>query len=272
MIILAVDDEKAALEALTGEIKIAEPGAEVYGFRKAVDALSFLDNVSCSVVFLDISMRGTSGIELARQMKLKKPDINIIFATGYSEYTGEAIQLRCSGYLMKPVTAEMIREELDNLRYPIRREGKKRVRFCTFGNFEVYVDDKPVNFRYKKTKEMLAYLVDRCGALCSNGEIMAALWPDDTHASYLRSMKKDLADTMKELNCQEILLQQWGKIGIVTECVDCDFYAWREGDVQAINSYRGEYMSQYGWSEFTNGYLNKKRKNVKTDLSEEIPD
>lgn len=122
MIILAVDDEKAALEALTGEIKIAEPGAEVYGFRKAVDALSFLDNASCSVVFLDISMRGTSGIELARQMKLKKPDINIIFVTEYGEYIREVFNQCCGGYLMKPVTAEIIREELDNLRYQSKQE------------------------------------------------------------------------------------------------------------------------------------------------------
>ena len=39
MIILALDDEKIALEGLVKSIREAEPTAEVYGFKKASEAM-----------------------------------------------------------------------------------------------------------------------------------------------------------------------------------------------------------------------------------------
>lgn len=39
------------------------------------------------------------------------------------------------------------------------------------------------------------------------------------------------------------------------EKVSCDYYDWCSGKPQAINRYRGEYMAQYGWADFTNAYL-----------------
>ena len=55
---------------------------------------------------------------------------------------------------------------------------------------------------------MLAYLVDRRGALCSNGEIIAALWEDDAHESYLRSLKKDLLDALHGSGLSGILIER----------------------------------------------------------------
>ena len=40
-----------------------------------------------------------------------------------------------------------------------------------------------------------------------------------------------------------------------TKIVDCDLYRFLEGDVRAINSFTGQYMSAYSWAEFTVGYL-----------------
>ena len=39
--------------------------------------------------------------------------------------------------------------------------------------------------------------------------------------------------------------------------VDCDFYKFMDGDVRAINSYTGQYLSEYSWAEFTTGYLDR---------------
>ena len=123
------------------------------------------------------------------------------------------------------------------------------------GNFEVFVDEQPVKFRYDKTKELLAYLVDRTGALCTNGEIMAVLWSDEKHSEYLRSLKKDLIDTFTVAGCGDVISKQWGKIGIVREIVDCDYYDWLDSKISAVNLYRGEYMTQYSWCEFTNARI-----------------
>ena len=117
------------------------------------------------------------------------------------------------------------------------------------------MDGRPLLFKYERTKEMLAYLVDRQGAFCSNGEIMAALWEDERRSSYLGNLKKDLLDTLRERDCEQLVETGWNKLRIEPELVECDYFAWMAGNPQAINRYRGEYMSQYGWAEFTNARI-----------------
>ncbi len=171
MIVIAVDDERFALENLVESIGQASSDAQIHRFRYPEDALDFAKGNHVDVAFLDVEMIGMNGVELAERLKLYHPDINIIFSTGYGHYRDAAFDLHASGYLTKPITPEKVKKELDNLRRPIR--NPKRVRIRTFGNFEVYLDGNPIGFKYSKTKEMLAYLVDRKGALCTNGEIMA---------------------------------------------------------------------------------------------------
>lgn len=256
MKIIALDDERISLEALEEAIKEAAPDAEVHCFRKAKDALEFVRENPCDVAVLDIQVWDMNGIELAKQMKIIRPGINIVFATGYDDYMGAAFDLHASGYVMKPVTPEKIKKELADLRYPADEMRGNRVRFQTFGNFEVFADGEPVRFRYDKTKELLEYLVDRSGAFCPNGEIMAALWGDSRHPSYLSNLKKDLHDRFSEAGCSDAVESGWNKLRIVPEKVDCDYYDWQAGKPAALNRYRGEYMAQYSWAELTNSQIN----------------
>ena len=177
MIVVAVDDERIALENLTESIRLAAPHAQIHSFRYPEDVLEFAQDHCADVAFLDVEMVSMNGVELAERLKLLHPEINIVFSTGYGHYRDAAFDLHASGYLTKPITPEKVKKELDNLRRPVR--DTKRMKIRAFGNFEVYLDGNPMGFKYSKTKEMLAYLVDRKGALCTNGEIMAVLFEDD---------------------------------------------------------------------------------------------
>ena len=252
MKIIALDDEELALEGLMDAIRACAPNAELHGFSYTEDVLAFLRDHSCDVAFLDVEMAGLNGVELAEQLKLRNPDINLIFATGFSRYQGSAFDLHASGYLMKPITVEKVRKELANLRRPVPEE--KHIQVQCFGNFEVYLDGIPLEFKYHKTKELLAYLVDRKGALCTNGEIIAKLFGDDNHNAYLRSLRKDLLDTLETAGCADVITQQRGKLGLVPEAIRCDYYDWCDGKRMG-NAYLGEYMAQYSWSEYTNAAL-----------------
>ena len=46
--------------------------------------------------------------------------------------------------------------------------------------------------------------------------------------------------------------------------VDCDYYNFLKGDRSAINSYRGEYMTQYSWAEVTRSALRQQASAQKT--------
>lgn len=72
-------------------------------------------------------MREINGIHLAKALKDIFPKTNIVFVTGYSEYMCQAFSIHASGYIMKPVTPEKIKKELNNLRYPIKKEKSKLI-------------------------------------------------------------------------------------------------------------------------------------------------
>ncbi|MBQ7583429.1 MAG: response regulator [Lachnospiraceae bacterium] len=264
MIIIAVDDEKLALEGLMTEIALAAPEAELNGFRSGREALSFCSGRErVDIAFLDIEMRGMSGMSLGEKLFELYPDINIIYTTGYSEYAVDAIGMRCSGYVLKPVTAAKIRHELENLRNPIKNAEQKRLYARAFGRFEAYADGKPLRFKYQKTKELLAFLIDRRGELVSNADIVSALWEDDSsdssHVSYLKNIRTDLLKTLEDSGVEECITRSRGEMGILPGSIDCDYYDYMDNkDVEGSGMlFRGEYMSQYSWGEYTLASLYK---------------
>lgn len=154
---------------------------------------------------------------------------------------------------MKPVTAEDIRRELTFLYKDSGRD--KRVRVQTFGGFDVFVDGKPLEFKRSKSKELLAYLIDRHGANVTTGELCAALWEDEMggagQKSYLRTLLSDLRASLRRAGAGEILRKGFDSVAIVPELLDCDSYRFLEGDLQAVNSYRHDYLPAYSWAEFS---------------------
>lgn len=50
-----------------------------------------------------------------------------------------------------------------------------------------------------------------------------------------------------------------GQLRILPERLQCDYYDWLNGKNGASCEYHGEYMTQYGWSEWTHGCLETER-------------
>lgn len=262
MKILAVDNELPALNILTRAVKDAAPDSEVFSFCKPTDALNAVrdEGLRPDVAFLDIEMPGTTGLKMAGTLKSIYPQINIVFVTGFSQYALEAMALRPSGYVMKPATKSKILSELGNLRNPpVRTVADKPVFVRCFGNFDVLVNGQPVQFLRAKSKEFLAYLVDRRGAGVGAAELADVLWDDGI---YDRSRQKQLSvirlDLLKSLSAagiKDMVIQARNLMSVNTHTFDCDYYMALSGDGVAINQFFGEYMMPYSWAEFTTGEL-----------------
>lgn len=254
MRIIAVDDEKIALDALSSAIKAIVTEDEVISFRYPEDAIEYVKENFCDIAFLDVEMAGMSGVELAEALKKYNSEINIVFCTGYGNYRDQAFELHASGYLMKPITPEKVKRELENLRRPIFE--KKRLKVQTFGNFEVYLDGKPLAFKYRRTKELFAYLVDRVGALCTVGEITGILFENEGgREDYFQKLRRDLLSTLEEVGCENAIVHKRGMLGVVITEIQCDYYDYLNGKKDLSISYFGEYMSQYSFGENTNAQL-----------------
>jgi len=264
MNILAIDDNVLALEELVSSIKEACPNDEIHSFSKPSELLDFAKETPCDIAFLDIEMWGMNGIELAQKLKEIQGKTNIVFVTGYSKYALDSYTVKASDYVMKPVTKEAVKNALENLRCPVKTEPDKRVRVQTFGNFEVFADEKPVLFTRSKTKELFAYLVSRKGALCGKNEIIAVIWENKNDSpalqSHFRVLVADLIKTLKSLDVENIIVRKWKELAVVPGKISCDFYDMLDGDEKAVNSYAGEFMAQYSWAEIEAAYLENKKK------------
>lgn len=246
MTVLIVDDETILLNHLKKVVAQILPEAQIEGFDNCDEALSFADDNKIDIAFLDIQMVGMTGLEFASNLVETHQKINIIFTTGYEQYAMDAFKLNASGYLLKPITKDAVIKALENLRYPIMDDDQIRVKFQCFGNFEVFIDEKPLEFKFSKTKELLAFLVSKRGALCSNEEIISVLWEDfNDHNSYFKQLRQDLDKTLCENNCENILVRQRGKTGILVNKVDCDYFRYLNGEKITVR----EFMSQYSWGE-----------------------
>lgn len=267
MLIYAVDDEALMLETLRRTIAEVVPEAEIRCFTRAREVLQTLAEAAPQpdVIFSDIEMPGVSGLELAMKLKQIAPRSRIVFVTGFSKYAIDAYRMHISGYVMKPVTAARVREELSLLKMtptPKAAEPDKLTVRC-FGAFEIFWKGEPLLFARSKTKELFAYLVDRKGELCTANEVIAALWEDDgdleRRKTYLRTLTADLQAVLGSIGMESVLIRQHRQWAIRPEKLDCDYYRMLAGDMEALNSYHGEYMSRYSWAEMTAGELEQER-------------
>lgn len=262
MRIYLIDDEASARSSMERVVREACPEAELCVFSRGQAALDAIENEGLrpDVVFTDIQMPGLSGLGLAVKLRTACPSAKVIFVTGYNEYAFEAYQLHAHGYVMKPLQTERVREELAYLAEFTAPPPKPEALIVRcFGYFEVFWKGKPLHFQRNQTKELLAYLISRDGAACTNEEISTALWEDEANpratSNRVRTLYSDLNLTLKEIGIEDALIRHRGSIAVNRERFDCDFFRMQNGDVDAINSFRGEFMVQYSWAEMTAGML-----------------
>lgn len=261
MKILALDDSEPALKLLTAAIAEASPSSEIFAFDKPSELLAFVKGTVYDIAFLDIKMWGMNGLEVAKKLKDLNPQMNIIFVTAYTKYASEAFELYPSGYVLKPVTKEAVAREMENLRHPVDRKTGARIYAQTFGNFEVFVNGSPLKFSYSKTKELLAYLIDRSGAAANTNELCAVLWEEKWDSAnlkaYFRKLVSDLSRTLEEADAGDILRKQRNSFAVIPEKIVCDYYGFLKYDPVCVNAYLGQYMAQYSWAEMTAGILSE---------------
>ena len=253
MKILACDDERPALQSLTRAIKNAGYG-EAVAFRYPLDVLEWVKENPVDVAFLDISMPEMSGIDLAKELKKILPRLNVIFVTAYSHYAIEAIGLHASGYVVKPVSSEAVKREMENLLVEVEPE-MPHAYARTFGTFDFFVDGKPLKFDLAKSKEMLAYLIDRRGSSVSKKDIAAVLFEFSAYTvreqDYLVKIYKALRVALESVGLGDVLVKGFNSYAVDVTKFGCDLYDYDKGDPKAISAYHGEYMMQYEWSGYS---------------------
>lgn len=104
------DDAAAARLALRSALERLLPGCLPYEFSSGDGLLSWLDKHpnTMDLVFLDIEMDGTSGMDTARTIRARDSRLLIVFVTGYPDYVFDGYTVRALDYLLKPIQIDKL--------------------------------------------------------------------------------------------------------------------------------------------------------------------
>jgi DNA-binding LytR/AlgR family response regulator len=110
--VLAVDDVPPALAELSRLLKDSPDVAAVATAGDALTALRMIQSDHYDAIFLDISMPGLDGLELASLLaRLNEPPV-IVFVTAFEQHAVAAFGIGAVDYLLKPVRAERLADAL----------------------------------------------------------------------------------------------------------------------------------------------------------------
>ena len=260
MYILVVNkDEKETNELKNILCTLFENGNFLYS-NSIPNAKSIIKEKSIDIAFIELE--SVEDINFAKKLKEKNPVVNIIFISKTKKFSYDAFNIYASGYILKPITKKEVEDNITHLRFQIHNLSSKKVKVQCFGNFEVFVDGKLVKYARERAKELLAYLVDRNGAMCNSNEIIPVLWqdkePNKSLKQQVRNLIYDINKSFKKYDVQDIIIRENYTVGIDKEKIYCDYYDFQLGDPKALQSFRGEYMRQYSeWSYVMESNLQK---------------
>ncbi|MBQ7999830.1 MAG: PAS domain S-box protein [Ruminococcus sp.] len=215
--------------------------------------------------WLPLMQKGTPISEFVSRSDVDLEVLSELLRTGEAEFTyfdlsrkeNRRIKAICSPkspnasprYVLLYNVDEQSKDKVDE------HSKKGTVSIRTFGYFDVFVDDKAVAFRNKKSKELFALLVDRKGGFVTSEEAISFLWEDEpvtpVTLSRYRKVALRLKNTLEEYGISDVVEVVDGKRRIVTEKVQCDLFDYLTGKEEHSSLFKGSYLSNYSWGETT---------------------
>ena len=250
MQIAVVDDERPSFNTFIDSL-VDESDIDCKWFQNnPLYLLEYIENNNIDIVFLDINMPIINGIDLAKKLMEKKSDIKIVFISGYEQdekKIKEDFGNNLIGFYHKPYEVE----DLNKLLSKYSGEIKKEIKIRCFGQFNIFINNKPVYFESKKSKEILAILIDSKGGFVSMDKIISLIWPN-VNFDHGKTLYKDnvyrLRRTLKKYGINDIMEYGRAQLAINTKNIYCDYWNYlNNGD----SIFLGDYMTEYDWNNIT---------------------
>lgn len=246
--ILVIDDEAAPLLTFAAQLFDNADISASFFSGETEKALTAVLDPTVRAAFLDIQMPKINGVELAERMIALRPDLKIVFITGYAQNEEELkrrIGANFYGFCYKPFDPDILRGLLSGL---LAGENN-RVFLRTFSHFDCFLGQTPVDFDRAKAKELLALLADRRGATVTMEEAITCLWPEkapELSKKLYRDAVCRLRLTLGKYRIPEILEVKRARLFLRTQYCRCDLWDYLDG--KTPGAFTGEYLRPYEWS------------------------
>lgn len=182
-ILLAEDEETLAVGL---EYNLTDEGFAVDWAKDGKEALSFFNSKNYDLIILDIMLPYLDGFEIARQVRIKSPQMPILMLTARSssEDKVKGLELGADDYMTKPFHLEELLLRIKGMlkrkqwykksveMSPVFKFGKNVV---NFENFKCKSGTKEFELTQREAM-LLKYLVERKGKIVSRKELLENVW------------------------------------------------------------------------------------------------
>jgi DNA-binding NarL/FixJ family response regulator len=194
--VFIVDDHPMVIEGMTSMIR-KEPSIELAGYAmNAASCLGYFVQHTADVVLMDINLPDKSGIDLCRELKVKKPEINILAISSFNQgsYVKQMMEQGASGYIFKNVSHEEFLEAVTKV-----ATGQEYLNFeAGFAMREEKKRTEQLPVLTKREKEVLQWIADGL----TNPEIAEKLFVSQ---STIDSHRKSLMTKLEVKNTAALL-------------------------------------------------------------------
>ncbi|KGX84726.1 response regulator [Pontibacillus litoralis] len=276
---ILVDDEKLALDYLKALIKKISAIEVIETCNNAIVAKEVIVQQEVDVVFLDITLPGKDGMQLAKEILQEKPELSIVFVTAHDSYAVKAYELNALDYLLKPIKIDRLKLTVERLKKKANLKlnnnmatNSELLRINVLGSFSFELDGgerEIILWRTKKTQELFLYLLFNRNQLVRKSTLIELLWPDIELGKANALLYTTVYNVRKNISMYKnhFMLLQSTLEGYVldTENVVLDVDEWREKVSElpkliestvnqyeeAMNLYTGAYLQDYDylWTE-----------------------
>lgn len=154
------DDEQAVVtevcEAIESAVCKMEETVEIYRFTNSNEMIDA--NIKFNLIFLDIEMPGSNGIEIAEKIRKTDPHVQIVYVTNYRDYMKKAYRVHAFDYIQKPVDPEIIGRVIEDYIKTIETGSENTVEFTSLSSEKLYIDPNSIIYvscAYKKRTVMI---------------------------------------------------------------------------------------------------------------------
>lgn len=149
--VLLVDDEIMIREGFKRLFDWEAHGCEVVGeAADGMEALAKIDSLMPDIAIMDINIPILNGLKVIQMSRLKHPDTAFVIVSGYDDfsYCREALRLKITDYILKPVNYEEFGTCIDNLKIALfQRQSSKQ---------ETQQEERPIHGITRYLQEHLA--------------------------------------------------------------------------------------------------------------------
>jgi two-component SAPR family response regulator len=251
--VLCVNSNIKLLTKMESVVKEILPSSDVNKEEKI--SLNDVKKLKPHIMLLSSELEN---FKIVKQMNDEEIKSIVIFVGDEKVEAYDAIKAHARGFILSPLTKDNLKEELISLNL---FEKNKRIEVKTFGNFDILLDGKSLKFTRSKSKELIAYLIDKKGTSVSSSELIVNLWEDHdidrTTRSMLHNLITDIRQVLTKYDILDIIEIDRNAYRIIEDKISCDYYDLLKGKKSAINKFTGEYMAAYGWAVFTSSNLSE---------------